>query len=161
MRFRLFYLQLTLLGLAQPGCLGGQTGDTTGVFGTSSNNPNGAATGSGGSSDMLGSDDPGYLPGVGGDGDALPGAGVGGTVGVGGMANIAGAGGSFGEAGSSGAAGSGGSPTLTDGGFDENAILGVADQARCDDAAVHDGGTDDAGSGDAGTEDLGTRPGCH
>ncbi|HEX2882707.1 MAG TPA: hypothetical protein VHO25_24480 [Polyangiaceae bacterium] len=166
MRYRFLYLQLAVLGLAQPGCLGGQTGDTTGF---SDNTPlSGGHIGAGGS----GSSDPnlgsgGPPNGFGGD-VGLPGsAGAPGIptngpeAGSGGQAGSTSAGGSAGE----GAGGQGGSAgdTSADGGFIEQNALTTADQG-CDDERTQSATVADAGS-DAATSDAATHtgdgPDCH
>jgi hypothetical protein len=169
MRYRFLYLPLALLGLAEPGCVGGQTGDTTGFSDSDPFNTGNVSAGGSGlgepnfgsgppSNDGLGSGGNLGVPGSGGT-TANPGIATNGPeAGSGGQASNGGAGGTAGEGGSAG-------DTSLDGGVtDLNAL--TASGQDCDDEHVQRATVDDAGmdaSDDAGTVDtnFAPSPNCH
>jgi hypothetical protein len=156
MRYGFLYLQLAVLGLAQQGCLGGQTGDTTGI---SDNSPiNGGNISAGGSSSNGPDFGSGAPPdGFGGD-SSVPGAGGVPAAGSGGQAGSGGAGGSAGTA----QGGSAGEMSADAGAADQNALAPAGLGCNDENAQLATGG--DGGS-DAAVPDATTHgsdgPDCH
>lgn len=164
MRYRYLYVPFALLGLAEPSCVGGQTGDTTGIYASSdgTSNPTGSLPDNMGAGAPTGSNDD-----LGGDGDVNFGSGgTTATPGIPANGSEAGSGGVGGGAGGEGSgggsAGEGGdSNSAADAGSIHDNALATGTQEHCNAARVDDAGSaDDAGTNDA-SSNFAVSPNCH